>query len=77
MKVPFSMLEISRIKIITHRFNVDNAGGNAGIGSYIIIGHGIMLQLGLKENVGLRIMLCDETVVMMNLGSFLKLTWLR
>ena len=54
MKVPFSMPVFSRINVLTHRFHVDNARDDEGIVYDIIIGRGIMVQLGLKGNFNVK-----------------------
>ena len=43
------MLEFSSSKIINHHFHVDNYEGESGIGYDMIIGHDLMVQLGLAE----------------------------
>ena len=54
VKVPFSMPMFSRINVLTHRFHVDNARDDEGIVYDIIIGRGIMVQLGLKGNFNVK-----------------------
>ena len=44
---PFFMPKFSSIKIILHHFNVDNYKGKLVIGYEMIIGHDLMVQLGL------------------------------
>ena len=65
VKVPFSMPKFSNRKIITHRFHIDNAQGDTGIGYDIIIGRGLVVQLGLKANFGRQIMEWGETAIIM------------
>ena len=65
MKVPFIMPEFSRRKIITHRFHVDKFQGDEGISYYLIIGHDLMIKLGLKADFGHQILEWDDTVVPM------------
>ena len=55
VKVPFSMSEFSKIKLITHRFHIDNMQGDAGIGYDIITVRDLMVQLGPKANFGYQI----------------------
>ena len=50
VKVPFFMPEFSISKIINHRFNVDNNKGESGIGYNMIIGHDLMVQLGITAD---------------------------
>ena len=47
VKVPFCMPNFTSSKIIEHRFHVDNKKGELGIGYDMIIGHNLMVQLGL------------------------------
>ena len=49
-KVPFFMPELSRSNIIQHRFHVDNYIGESGIVYDMIIGHNLIVQLGLSAN---------------------------
>ena len=51
--------------MITHQLHADNAQGDAGIGYAIIIVSDLMVQLGLKDNIGRQILECDETVIPM------------
>ena len=50
VKVPFCIPEFSSIKIINHRFHVDNDKYESGIGCVMIIGHDLMVQLGLTDD---------------------------
>ena len=54
IKVMFCMPKFSIIKIIPHRFHVDNDEGESGIGYDIIIGSGLVLQLGLLDDFELQ-----------------------
>ena len=47
VKAPFCMTELSSNKIIEHHLHVDNNKGELEIGYEIIIGHDLMVQLGL------------------------------
>ena len=49
IKLPFFMSEISSIKIIYHRFHVNNNKGGSGIGYDMTIGRDLMVQLGLLD----------------------------
>ena len=53
VKVPFFMISFYSRKIILHLSHVDNNEGESGIGSYFIIVHGLMVQLGLSVNFNL------------------------
>ena len=50
VKVLFCMLELYSSKIISHRFHVDNNEGESGVDYDMIIGHDIMVQLGLLDD---------------------------
>ena len=50
VKMPICTLDFSSSKIINHHFNVDNNKGDLGIGYYRIIGHDLMVKLGLMAN---------------------------
>ena len=50
VKVPFSIPEFYSSKIITHQFHIDNTLGDKRIGYDMIVGHDLMLQLGLKSD---------------------------
>ena len=43
------MPDLSSIKIINHRFHLDNDKGESGIGYDIIIVRDLMVQLGLTD----------------------------
>ena len=47
VKLPFFMPEFSSSNIIYHHFHVNNDKGESGIGCDIIIGHDLMVHLGL------------------------------
>ena len=49
-KVSFCIPEFSSSKIINHRFHVDKDEGESGIGYDMIIGHDLMVKLGLTAN---------------------------
>ena len=66
VKVLFIMPQFSNRKIITHRFHIDNAQGDTGVGYEMIIVHYLMVQLGLKENFGRQILEWGETETTMN-----------
>ena len=65
VKVPFSMTEFSNKRIITHRFHIDNAQGDTGIGYAMIIGCDLMVKLGPKANFGRQIMEWGKTALTM------------
>ena len=46
-KVPFFMPEFSSSNIILHLFHIDNNEGESGIVYVTIIGHNLVVQLGL------------------------------
>ena len=76
-KVPFRMPEFSNRKIITYRLHIDNAQGDTGIGHEMIICHDLMVQLGLKANIGRRILEWSETAINMKFpDNFLGQTYL-
>ena len=52
VKVTFCMLELSRSKIIEHRFHVENEKIDSGIGYDMIIGRDLIVKLGLTANFG-------------------------
>ena len=72
------MPEFSSSKIITHQFHIDNIWGDERIGYDMIVGHDLMVQLGLKDDFIHQILEWDETVVPMkepvNLVGQLDLT---
>ena len=47
--VPLCITYFSFSKIIEHHFHVDNNKGESGIGYDSIIGHDLMVQLGLTD----------------------------
>ena len=49
-KVPFCIPELSIIRIINHRFYVDNDKGESGIGYDMIIGRDLMVQIVLTTD---------------------------
>ena len=69
VKVPFLMLEISIINIITHRFHIYNTQGDEGIGYDISIGRDLMVQLSLKSDFGYQLTEWCETMLPMNIDS--------
>ena len=54
VKVPFSIPEFPSRKIVTHIFHIDNTGVDAGVRYDMIIGHELMIQLGLKAYFGIQ-----------------------
>ena len=65
MKVPFSMPEFSSRNFITYRYHIDNAEGDAGVCYDMIIGRGIMVQIGPKTYFLHKVLKWDETLVHM------------
>ena len=63
VKVPFCMPEFSSSKKINHRFHVDNNKGESGIGSDMIIGRDLMVQLGLKDDFKCQVLQWDSYTV--------------
>ena len=59
------MAYFSISKIIEHRFNVDNEKGVLGIGYDIIIGHDLMVQLGLPDKFKHQLIQWDGVTVPM------------
>ena len=62
-KVPYIITEFSSRKIISHRLYADNKEENSGIVYYIIIGHDLMVQLGLMADFKHKVLAWDDTVV--------------
>ena len=50
VKVPFCMPYFSSRKIMNYRFHVNNEKGKSDIGYDMIIGHNLMVQLGLTDD---------------------------
>ena len=72
VNVPFFMPEFYSSKIITHDFHVYNAWGGEGFGCDVIVGHYLLVQLGLKSDFGRQILERENTVVpMKEPGNFL------
>ena len=65
VKVTFCMPELSSSNIINHRFYVDNEKGESGIGYDIIIGRGLMVQLGLTAKFKRQVLQWDVATVHM------------
>ena len=59
------MPEFSRRNIILHRFRVNKNEGESGIGYNMIIGHGIVVQLGLLSDFKRKVLQWDEITVPM------------
>ena len=59
------MTELSSIKIIEHRFHVNNDKGKSGIGYDMIIGHKLMAQLGPASDSKRQVLEWDGTIVHM------------
>ena len=65
VKVPFCIPEFSGSKIINHRFQVDNDEIESGIVYDMIIGHDLMVQLGLTDDFKCQALQWDGTTVYM------------
>ena len=61
VKVPFCMLEFYIRKIINHHFHVNNNKGESGIGYGIIIGHDLMVKLGMTDDFNHQVLQRDGT----------------
>ena len=59
------MPELSKSKIMNHRFYVDNDKCELGIGYYMIIGRDLMVQLGLIANFKRQILQWDGATIHM------------
>ena len=59
------MPDFSSREIISHRFQVDNNEGESGIGYEIIIGHDLMVQLGLSPDFNIQLLQRDGFTVPM------------
>ena len=70
-KVPFCMTEFSGIKIINHRFHVDNDEVESGIGQEMIIGCDLIVQLGLTSDFKCQVLQWGGTTVDMKEPSSL------
>ena len=64
-KAPFCMPEFSRNKIIHQHFHVDNDIGKSGIGYAMIVGHDLMVQLGLPVNFKHQVLQWDGVTIHM------------
>ena len=71
VKVPFCMLEVSISKIINHRFHVDNYKVESRIGYAMILGHELMVQLGLTAKFKHKVLQWDGATVHMKEPSSL------
>ena len=65
LKVPFCMPELYGRKIINHLFHVDNDEGESVIVYDMIIGHDLMVQLGLMDDFKRQVLQWDGTNVHM------------
>ena len=65
------MPEFSNSKTINHHFHVDNNKGESGIGYDMIIGHELMVQLGLTDNFKRQLLQWDGATVHMKEQSSL------
>ena len=66
------MPELYTIKIINHRFHVDNNKGESGVGYDMIIFRDLMVQLGFTSKFKYQILHWDEsTVHIMKPSNFL------
>ena len=65
VKVPFSMTELSRSKIIEHQFHVENDKGESGIGYDMIICRDLMVKLGLLADFKRKVLQWDGVTVPM------------
>ena len=63
VKVTFTISDLYSRKIITHRLHIDKTRGNEGIACVMIIGHDLMVKLGLKTDFGRQVLEWDKTVV--------------
>ena len=63
VKVPFLMPEFSSSNIINHQFNVDNEKGELGIGYETIIGHNLMVKIGLYDDFKIQVLQWDGVTV--------------
>ena len=61
----------SSSKIINRRFHVDNNKGKSGIGYYIIIGHDLMVQLGMTADFKRKVLQWNGYTVHMKESSSL------
>ena len=59
------MTEFSSSKVINNRFHVHNDIGKSGIGSDMIIGCDLMVQLGLTADFKWQLLQCDGDTVHM------------
>ena len=65
VKVPFFMTEFSSSKIIEHRFRVENNKVESDIGYDMIIGHDLMVQLGLLVGFKHQVLQWDDITLSM------------
>ena len=65
VKVPLCMPEFSISKMIEHCFHVNNDKGKSGIGYEIIIGHDLVVQLGLTVDLNCQLPQWDVATVPM------------
>ena len=71
VKVPFCMQEFSSIKIINYHFHVNIDKGKSGIGYVMIIGSGLMVQLGLADDSKSQVLQWDGAAIHMKEHSSL------
>ena len=71
VKLPFCMPEFSSSKTMNHCFNVDIDKGESGIGYDMIIGRGMMVQLGLTSDFKRQVFQWDGATVHMKEPSSL------
>ena len=65
VKVTFCMPEFSGSKVINHRFRVGNDKFESGVGYDMILGHYLMVQLGLTAYFKRRVLQLDGATVHM------------
>ena len=65
VKGSFFMLEFSSNKIVNHRSHINNDKGGSGIKYDMIIGCGLMVQIGLMANFKHQVLQLDGTTVHM------------
>ena len=65
VKVIFCMPYFSSRKIILHRFQFDKNKGESGVGYGMIIGHDLMVQLSLLDDIKRQVLQWDGTTIPM------------
>ena len=68
-RVRFFMPEYSSIKIISHRFHVDNNEDDLSIGYDMIIVRGLMVHIGLLANFKRQVIQWDGAIFLMKQPS--------